>query len=775
MQSDTQHDDSTSKKWRLSSAEQLQLHQLQAKAYWSNKQEKVSETESEGISVATVAEVSLPEQWRLLQGVTLYDWQEECVHRWLEQGGQGTVKVVTGAGKTMLALGIMQQLQNEREPELRVAIVVPTIVLMNQWYDELWERSNLPLAMIGRLGGGYHDSFSTHCRILVSVLNSAYDKLPHMAQTMGLSDNLLLVMDECHRAGSTVMKQVFDTPRRYNLGLSATPERAESPAEEYDEDMAQDDQDGHETKGTVGEETGDTVDEEVLAYNNSLLGEQLGPIVYNMTVREAFQRGILPPYELRHYGLPLAPDEAQAYHRITQTIQDARRELQAIARADGVAAGAAFHSWCRRQGQQGGELGSLASRYVENLRRRKALLYRAEARQQAVLKLLKQELDENEDAKALLFHESISEAMDLWYGLMAAEMPAVPEQSDLANSIRQESLDLFRKGIAQILVSVRSLIEGFNVPATDIGIIVASSTSVRQRIQTIGRLLRKHRTRHGEEKHAVIHILYIAKTVDERIYEKVDWETLTGAERNTYYLWDVLQGEAPQEQEGPPRKTLPRDWQVERAQLACGLEYPGRYEGTEYTVDMSGTIFIGDKTQRVVNPQGLLEHMRAVRPELGRFRVTPNKQYVLVRMPKGAEWVTRFVMHLSEPFVLQPLTDGGATVNLQHFDALEPGDLYEGAVSDNLATYYYQSFRGQSVIAKKVNRGKVYALLPEHAMEKERGVAAEQLLADLKEAEQKTGHSLSEFSIMNERVALYLSNGQWWYIGTLAQPLEFRE
>lgn len=65
---------------------------------------------------------------------------------------KGTIKVVTGAGKTILALAIIESLKKQIT-ELVVAIVVPTIVLQNQWYNEILKNSNLSDNMIGRLGG----------------------------------------------------------------------------------------------------------------------------------------------------------------------------------------------------------------------------------------------------------------------------------------------------------------------------------------------------------------------------------------------------------------------------------------------------------------------------------------------------------------------------------------------------------------------------------------------------------------------------------------------
>ncbi len=52
---------------------------------------------------------------------------------------------------------IAERLQNDTDPDLRLAIVVPTIVLLHQWYDAFREHGNLPLEAVGRLGGGYSD------------------------------------------------------------------------------------------------------------------------------------------------------------------------------------------------------------------------------------------------------------------------------------------------------------------------------------------------------------------------------------------------------------------------------------------------------------------------------------------------------------------------------------------------------------------------------------------------------------------------------------------
>jgi len=56
---------------------------------------------------------------------------------------------------------------------------------------------------------------------------------------------------------------------------------------------------------------------------------------------------------------------------------------------------------------------------------------------------------------------------------------------------RIENISDYRQGKTNILVSCHALNEGFDVPESEIGIIVAGTSSARQWIQRMGRILRK--------------------------------------------------------------------------------------------------------------------------------------------------------------------------------------------------------------------------------------------------------------------------------------------
>ena len=184
----------------LSPDERLTLHQLKlvewAEVHSKTDASAISEPSANGERGDLVTG-----SWVLTRDIQLAPWQQSARDSWFAAGRRGTIKVVTGAGKTIVALAIAEQLQHE-DPDLRVAIVVPTIVLMNQWIEALRDRSNLPESALARVGGGYSDDFDQTRRVMVAVLASARKELPAIVQKQGIGKHLLLVVDECHRAGA---------------------------------------------------------------------------------------------------------------------------------------------------------------------------------------------------------------------------------------------------------------------------------------------------------------------------------------------------------------------------------------------------------------------------------------------------------------------------------------------------------------------------------------------------------------------------------------------
>lgn len=702
------------KQWSLNPKEELLSHNLETKKFWLKKV-KIKEKPKPEIKKEVIP---LPEKWEMLKKIKLRSWQKEVVDIWFKKK-KGTIKVVTGAGKTILALAIIEKLQKQ-EKDLHVAIVVPTVVLLNQWYEEIKEKSNLPEDAIGFLGSGYEDNFNENQkRIIICVLKSAAKKLPNIVEEK-LGSKLLLVVDECHRAGAAEMRKVFKVNRKYELGLSATPEREDSEEEK---------------KGIVFNGS----------YNDSLLGREIGPLIYEMSLKQAFDMGILPGFELRHYGLPLTMKERSKYDSISHSIKELNSKLKEQGRGKKINSDSDLWSWCQGLSKQEGRLGDLARLFVRKTRERKYLLYNAKARSDAVVDILKGELKNNPNSRAILFHERIEEVMNLHNRLLKKSISVVAENSQLSDILRETSIDLFRRGIAKVIVSARSLIEGFNVPSADIGIIVASSTSVRQRIQTLGRVLRKTQVG-GKEKKAVVYVLYMDNTTDEYIYEKTDWNKIIGAERNRYFFWD-LQSD-PEELKGPPRNPPILEEDIEEDILEEGEIYPGEYEGIEYSCDSRGNVF--DAINRpAINPQGIPEKIFMIRKEYGRLKVTPQKKYVLLLKKISGNWQTCYVTKLVNDF------------NFERVDS--PGEVF-----------YFKKRRGRYLITKKHSHGELYARIGEKAEDKTKGKNALKIIDKIQEM-QGRGIQINKFIINKDGQAKYLEKGELRNIITIKKGLEFPE
>ena len=711
----------------LTPDQELLLEQLQQLSYWQEANDASGSTNPENVGCTSSPE-ALPERWELTRGIQLHDWQHRCVSAWMNNDRRGIIKVVTGAGKTILALAIIQALQRDWAPQLRVAVVVPTIVLLQQWREEFLEHGNLPASAIGLMGGGNDDHFGPDVRVLICVLNSASKKLPQEVERAGVADQLLLIVDECHRAGSSEMKRVFRTCRVYSLGLSATPER--------DEDADDDESD-----------VGMSDDMESLSFDETVLGRELGNIVFEMNYADAIKAGVLPPFRIVHYGLSLSSKERQQYEEISREIKELRADLETRSRS-----GLALIRWCRSKAAAGN---SKAARLVSLTTERKRFLYRIEQRGAAVSNILKSAFLVSPNSRAILFHESIDEVMNLFASLREAGYPVVAEHSKFPDSMRAEALRLFRTGTARVIVSARSLIEGFNVPTADIGIIVAASSSIRQRVQTLGRLLRKNRKEDGSEKQASLYVLYAGNTVDEMIYERADWEHFVGANRNEYFTWVNVELSEPVQIPGPPRAPLIDESAVDASQLTIGQPYPGDPgQGQLYSLDTQGTI--RDENGNLLRPHAQLRSLLAGQ-RAGRFSVTSKRQFVLRLEKLQGGWQSTYLGTLNSPL---EFADKVSPFHMTTRNYL-PGDVYPLDGVHGLTFSVLQ--RDKRLIAKKTGTN-VRFVIPAEALEGSKQAALRQIQSRLAEL-YRSGKRISKIQVTGEGHVVYVLNGEAFFLG----------
>lgn len=342
-------------------------------------------------------------------------WQIEALARWRPRRG-GVASVVTGAGKSVLGLACFKD-ELQRHPDTRVLIIVPTLALLDQWASVLSLVGNFPTSAIALHSGRHHETRGA--KVNVTTVNTA--RLLTKALT-GDGSRWMLIADECHRYASPANRTALEAEWTATLGLSATPSR------EYD------------------------------TWFEEYVEPTLGKVIYEYDYRQAVKDGVLVPFAIKNYRVPLTPSEQERVDRYSRVIARlaSRRDpgdQEALKRA----------SISRARTIQG-----------------------ASARLRAAREIMAQHKGE----RAIVFHEQVERAGQLAEQLHEDGHRVALYHSAMAQPDRLRSLLLFKTGQVDVLVSCRALDEGLDVPEATFGLICSSSASTRQRIQRMGRLLR---------------------------------------------------------------------------------------------------------------------------------------------------------------------------------------------------------------------------------------------------------------------------------------------
>ena len=205
-----------------------------------------------------------------------FPYQAEALRAWEQNTFQGVVVLPSGSGKTFVAVLAM-----DRHPRSTL-VVVPTLDLLNQWYDLLHAAFARP---IGIIGGGYHEPKA----ITVTTYDSAHIHMDRIGNRWGL-----VVFDECHHLPSesyAMAARCCMAPLR--LGLTATPERTDG--------------------------------------GEALYAELIGPVVYRKDIDE-LSGDYLAAYETERLEVTLTDEERARY-------QEERAIYTAFLRQQGIRMG----------------------------------------------------------------------------------------------------------------------------------------------------------------------------------------------------------------------------------------------------------------------------------------------------------------------------------------------------------------------------------------------------------------------------------------------------
>ncbi len=169
-------------------------------------------------------------------------------------------------------------------------------------------------------------------------------------------------------------------------------------------------------------------------------------------------------------------------------------------------------------------IGLLARQQVTDTQTKKKLeaviFRRAHGRKNASLRIpiAVKLVEEATFQRCLVFHESIEAADKIASILKERGHRVTAYHTGQSPAMRADNLRLFKSGECEILVACRSLDEGIDVPSADVAVIASASRSTRQRIQRIGRVLR----RAPGKSHAHVYTIYLADLEQEQLAAEME-------------------------------------------------------------------------------------------------------------------------------------------------------------------------------------------------------------------------------------------------------------
>lgn len=360
--------------------------------------------------------------------------QKAVLEDWSAHGFRGIVSFATGAGKTITALNGIRDWTSDGRPAI---ILVPGRELHHQWNREI--QLDIPNASILKCGAGagadtwanllavFTQPRSPISRPRITLATNATFASEGFQTLVRDGGHLLVVADEMHRMGSPG-----------NLAALAAMEPG----------------------GRLGLSA--TYSRQFDESGTEALVNWFGPVLEPVIgLAEATLLGLLVPYDYRLHTLQLEPDEVAKYEDLTDKIRVSSIMSQ--------------------------ESGEMSDSLKMMLIRRSRILKQARGKAPMALEILAREYESG--SRWLVYCDDIEQLEKVVAGGLRLHLPVLAFHSGMAGD-REAALQSFTSN-GGILVAIRCLDEGIDIPSCDQALILASSTVSREYIQRRGRVLRR--------------------------------------------------------------------------------------------------------------------------------------------------------------------------------------------------------------------------------------------------------------------------------------------
>ena len=409
------------------------------------------------------------------------EYQKEAFENWKNNNQKGLFAMATGTGKTITSLNCLLEIYN-KSGYYKAIILVPTITLVEQWEIECRKFNfNTIIKVCSKYNNWKSDIANLRLLEMINpdnklsyIIISTYASYVRSDVFLELNQfpkrQLLLIADEAHNMGGSLMaNRLDDIIYLRRIGLSATPER------QFDD-----------------------------AGNRKLLnffGCENG-YTFEYSMAEAIEKGALCRYYYYPHIVKLTDDEMIEYVELTKKI-------------------------VKIMGFQDSES---QERLKMLLLKRKRIIHKASNKLYVFHQIVKQRMAEKGNLKYTLVYVPEGNKPDNFDADIYDQFDTItsdPESEHMIDDftrivrdmdphiiVRQftsesKDRDVMLKGFADgsidVLVSMKCLDEGVDVPRSELAIFCASRGNPRQFIQRRGRVLRTHK----DKRFAIVHDLIV--------------------------------------------------------------------------------------------------------------------------------------------------------------------------------------------------------------------------------------------------------------------------
>lgn len=406
------------------------------------------------------------------QELKLFFYQKNAVNKWEENNRMLLLQMATGCGKTRTAIGCMNNTLKDTN-KLLVIIACPQATLATQWKTDVeglkieehrsieingnisgWE--TIVKREIKKLGAGRYKNliiYTTHqiCSSpkFINILKDSNEQITKF-----------LIGDEVHGMGASKAQNGLLELYQYRLGLSATPQRWF------------DDAGSILIENYFGNDNFEFSIHDALTNINPLTGK---PFLVNYTYDPRF--------------INLTEDELEEYKRITEKLVKMSRYA-----SDEESSG-----------------------YLDMLRFQRANIEKNAENKYKELESILDEIGSDISDTIIFVSDAQIDRVMRMLGDRGIPASRFTQAQSTAKSERYGGLSerdyiikLFKEKQYKVLVAIKCLDEGIDIPSADRAIVMASSTNPREYVQRIGRIIRQAPGKYS----AIIHDMIIKPSLD---------------------------------------------------------------------------------------------------------------------------------------------------------------------------------------------------------------------------------------------------------------------